>query len=101
MIARNRTAQRAGILLRAFRALAGIALPSLASCAPERTESSAQATTECPGPATLEGIDVSSWQGHIDWPSVAASGRAFAVARVSDGFYVDPDFDYNYGQIHA
>lgn len=44
--------------------------------------------TVCPGPVTVDGIDVSHWQGSINWSSVAADGVVFAFIRVSDG---DPD----------
>ena len=33
---------------------------------------------------TLPGIDVSKWQGTIDWSKVAGAGIRFAIAR-SDG----------------
>jgi len=31
------------------------------------------------------GIDVSHWQGRIDWPKVAASGVDFAIIKATDG----------------
>jgi GH25 family lysozyme M1 (1,4-beta-N-acetylmuramidase) len=37
----------------------------------------------CAGPETLQGIDVSYYQGDIDWPAVAADGISFAWVRVS------------------
>jgi GH25 family lysozyme M1 (1,4-beta-N-acetylmuramidase) len=47
--------------------------------------------------ASVEGIDVSKWQGTIDWPSVAGAGIKFAFIRVSDGAnYLDPQFDRNW-----
>lgn len=56
----------------------------------------------CPGPATLEGIDVSRHNGAIDWAQVKASGRAFAFARVSDGLdYPDETFEANYAGIKS
>lgn len=37
------------------------------------------------------GIDVSRWQGPIDWPAVAAAGHTFAVIRATIGsIYKDP-----------
>lgn len=39
----------------------------------------------CPGPETVPGVDVSYYQGAVDWPVVAASGIRFAIARISDG----------------
>ena len=41
---------------------------------------------------TLEGIDVSVFQGVIDWPAVAAGGITFAVCRATVGLGVDPSF---------
>src|SRR5262249_50395999 len=36
-------------------------------------------------PPRLEGIDVSNWQGEIDWRRVARAGIEFAFIRASDG----------------
>jgi lysozyme len=55
----------------------------------------------CPGPTVVQGIDVSVYQGDIDWSAVKASGRQFAVARVSDGFYKDTQFDQNWPAMKA
>jgi len=46
---------------------------------------SSQALSVCAGSSTVSGVDVSTYQGAVDWPSVKGSGRAFAIARVSDG----------------
>lgn len=44
----------------------------------------------------MKGIDVSSWQGVIDWDKVAKSGVKFAIIRSSYGDgYVDKMFEYN------
>jgi GH25 family lysozyme M1 (1,4-beta-N-acetylmuramidase) len=50
----------------------------------------------CQGPKTLEGIDVSTYQGTIDWTKVKASGRAWAIARVGDGLGNDNQFAANW-----
>ena len=56
----------------------------------------------CANGATVQGVDVSSSAGAVNWNSVAASGMSFAYARVSDGTtFVDPDFDQNYAGIAA
>jgi lysozyme len=48
-------------------------------------------------PWRLAGIDVSSYQGAVDWPRVRAAGVVFAFARVSDGIeVVDQRFAENY-----
>jgi lysozyme len=82
-----------------------LALP-LAACvagdpnADENADTETDALKVCPK-ATVEGIDVSSWQGDIDWKAVHASGRQFAVIRVADGFYVDPKFSQNWAGAKA
>jgi lysozyme len=55
----------------------------------------------CPT-GSVEGIDVSYYQGTINWSSVKASGRQFAFARVSDGTgFHDPQFASYYSGIKA
>ncbi|MCA9707444.1 MAG: hypothetical protein KDK70_16450 [Myxococcales bacterium] len=50
----------------------------------------------CVGPETLFGIDVSYYQGDIDWNAVAADGVTFAWVRVSHSLqFFDPQFDAN------
>jgi len=45
---------------------------------------------------SLPGIDVSHWQGTIDWAQVAASGQRFAIAKATEGrTYVDPMYATN------
>lgn len=47
---------------------------------------------------STEGIDVSQWQGSIDWDTVAASGVDYAIIRAGYGkelFQKDPTFDTN------
>jgi GH25 family lysozyme M1 (1,4-beta-N-acetylmuramidase) len=55
----------------------------------------------CPGKTTLTGVDVSTYQGTIDWAKVKASGRAFAITRVGDGLGGDNTFDANWAGIKA
>lgn len=46
--------------------------------------------------SNIKGIDVSKWQGDIDWPKVKASGIKFAMIRASYGKKsVDPKFHCN------
>jgi len=52
------------------------------------------------GPASaaphIHGIDVSSWQGPIDWGTVRRSGRLFAFAKATEGqTFVDNTFAAN------
>ena len=49
----------------------------------------------------MQGIDVSRWQGTIDWNKVKAAGIKFAILKCggSDaGFYSDRTFEYNYNE---
>ena len=44
-----------------------------------------------------DGIDVSSWQGNIDFNQVKNSGISIVYIKVSEGFYsIDPYFEQNY-----
>ena len=51
------------------------------------------------------GIDVSRYQGNVNWPQVAASGKQFAIVRLgssnNSGLYVDPYFLQNVNGAHA
>jgi GH25 family lysozyme M1 (1,4-beta-N-acetylmuramidase) len=43
-----------------------------------------------------EGIDVSKWQGTINWPMVAAAGKRFVIAKATEGVgYEDGKYDVN------
>ncbi len=43
-----------------------------------------------------EGIDVSHWQGNIDWVQVAAAGKSFAIVKATEGVgYKDDKYDRN------
>lgn len=60
------------------------------------------------GNARLEtpdfGIDVSHWQGDIDWARVKQSGVKFAIIRMGYGKYakqIDPAFETNYADATA
>src|SRR5277367_3179126 len=56
----------------------------------------AQEATVCAAGAVVTGVDVSVYQGTVDWASVKAAGNAFAIARISDGTYLDTEFDTNW-----
>jgi lysozyme len=61
-----------------------------------------EAITVCAAGGVLRGVDVSEYQGSVDWGAVAASGISFAIARVSDGTgTLDPDFSANWSGIKA
>jgi lysozyme len=63
--------------------------------------SHASAAVVCAGSQTVLGIDVSHYQGSIDWNQVKGSGRAFGIASVGDGTYQDPDFAANWDGMKA
>ena len=81
---------------------------ALVACGPEEfgghdpaIGQSTSAVRVCPGPNTVEGIDVSQYQGTIDWTAVKQSGRLFAITRIGDGYGQDPTFDRNWQGIKA
>ena len=83
-----------------------LAIPVLLlACAPgadggERVGAAREAMTVCPAGTTLEGVDISHYDGDIDWPSVVASGRAFAFAKATEGLtFTDPKFADNWAQM--
>ena len=58
----------------------------------------AGALTAAPASAAphIHGIDVSSWQGPVDWEAVRRSGRLFAFAKATEGqTFVDNTFAAN------
>ncbi|MDZ5696806.1 GH25 family lysozyme [Chelativorans sp. M5D2P16] len=45
----------------------------------------------------VHGVDVSRWQGEIDWPSLRAHGANFAFIKATDGIdHLDPMFRKNW-----
>ena len=56
-----------------------------------------QVASVCADGTTVPGIDISYYQGTIDWEAVAADGIAFAFIRVSDGLgHEDSQFADNW-----
>lgn len=87
--------------LQALLAVAGVATTIIA-CGSTPDDKAASALTMCASGQTTEGIDVSKWDGTVDWNAVAQSGRAFAFIRVSDGpANFDPQFDANWANAKA
>ncbi|MFT3839820.1 MAG: GH25 family lysozyme [Myxococcaceae bacterium] len=95
-----------------MRNLAPVALCTLAlfssSCGPQDNSElktgvaqSQQALRVCAAGTTVDGIDVSYYQGTIDWAAVAGSGLQFAITRINDGSYNDPQFGRNWSEIKA
>lgn len=91
------------MLTRAVVATVVLSLSSIACQQPMPAEVGVEyeGLSVCPGKATLTGVDVSTYQGTIDWAKVKASGRAFAITRVGDGLGGDNTFDANWAGIKA
>ena len=52
--------------------------------------------------STVQGIDVSHFQGTVSWQQVAKAGMSFAFAKATEGItYVDPQFAANWAGIQA
>ena len=55
-----------------------------------------------PANGLTEGIDISHWQGTIDWIQVAAAGKRFAFMKASEDIdYVDPTYPANRAAANA
>jgi lysozyme len=53
-------------------------------------------------PTYLRGIDVSHWDGRVDWSKVKAAGNTFAFAKATDGkTHVDHTFSTNWAGMKA
>ncbi|MFO0809211.1 MAG: glycoside hydrolase family 25 protein [Gemmataceae bacterium] len=51
---------------------------------------------------SVRGIDVSHWQGTINWASAQASGLSFAMCKATEGTtYTDPTFETNWRGMKA
>jgi lysozyme len=56
----------------------------------------------CADGAIVEGIDVSYYQGTVNWTDVKQAGKLFAIVRVSDGLnYPDTQFERNWRSTKA
>ena len=73
--------------MRLLLVIATATLPVIAACSsgPNHTCSSGEALTICATGTVVQGVDVSVFQGTVDWTKVKAAGIDFAFARVSDG----------------
>ncbi|MBS2029335.1 MAG: hypothetical protein JST54_15645 [Deltaproteobacteria bacterium] len=90
---------------RSHSALAGALLVCSACGGPEQNPKYVTAQQQglqvCAGPSTVPGIDVSEYQGSIDWGAVAGAGFTFAITRINDGYHSDPYFGANWAGIKA
>jgi lysozyme len=58
-------------------------------------------TVCAPGP-TVDGIDVSHYDGTVDWVKVKASGDVFGIAKASEGLtFIDPKFSANWAAMKS
>jgi beta-phosphoglucomutase-like phosphatase (HAD superfamily)/GH25 family lysozyme M1 (1,4-beta-N-acetylmuramidase) len=67
----------------------------LLSCGRSEVGYEERESVVCPSGSTLTGIDVSSWQGTIDWIQVASAGIVFAYVRATDGALADSRYAAN------
>src|SRR5918993_3190250 len=98
---------------RAFPAIAAAGLVAaalaLAACAqqagyyPAKTDVKPHPNVARAHTLPIHGIDVSRWQGKIDWASVRAAGTQFAFIKATEGGdHIDPRFTENwYGAAQA
>ncbi|MGO8996589.1 MAG: glycoside hydrolase family 25 protein [Polyangiaceae bacterium] len=62
---------------------------------------SAQATS-CAGGSVIKGVDVSHWDGAVNWTSVKASGISFAFAKATESTdLIDDEFAANWSGMKA
>lgn len=85
--------------------LVALAATAIVACGPADESEEDVASTEaavCPGGATVRGVDVSYYQGDVDWKKAKKDGIRFGIARVSDGTgYIDPRFPGNWKEMKA
>jgi len=70
------------------RPVAALIVASLAGCAPPRVGVVNEADTQQCASASVEGVDVYSGTGAVDWSSAQASGRHFAFIKAAQGDYL-------------
>jgi len=78
----------------------------LAACTAEPAEpmlaKTQQAASVCADGPTIEGIDVSRFQGTIDWAKVAGAGKKFAYIQISRSLTdIDAKFPFNWAGAKA
>ena len=73
----------------------------LSACMPSSNDTVVATSSESDdGNIEFDGLDVSHFQGDVDWPSVAAAGKRFAITKATEGIsYIDPNFTQNWQQI--
>jgi lysozyme len=89
--------------------VAVVAVSSAAACSggvdsPDSREAigSAQAAATVCGQTQVKGMDVSHYDGAIDWQTAKGAGIAFAIAKATESTtYVDPTFATNWADMKA
>src|SRR5262245_51757973 len=78
----------------------GLVLLLVAGCAePVEVGETAAEIRVCADGPVVEGIDVSKWQGEIDWDAVAGAGIRFAFIRTNHGLSIlDEWYDFNWSE---
>lgn len=88
-----------------LRASLLLGLGAIAGCAMQTGDEPTGTTEEaavCATGTTVEGVDVSIYQGTVNWTAVKAAGRDFAIARISDGTgSLDSTFAANWAGIKS
>jgi GH25 family lysozyme M1 (1,4-beta-N-acetylmuramidase) len=88
----------------ALRLLLCASLVPVAGCIADTSED-AESNAESDDPIcatgpTIRGVDVSIYQGHIDWKTAHAHNVKFGIARISDGTgNTDPTFNRNWSEM--
>src|SRR5688500_9640649 len=87
-------------------ALALALMTVVSACGPELVSAEELQTGEveaevCAAGPTVEGIDVSRYQGSIDWAGVKAAKKTFAIIQAGRGTSPDPQFAANWAGAKA
>ncbi|MCA0417662.1 MAG: glycoside hydrolase family 25 protein [Proteobacteria bacterium] len=99
MPARKLTSGRIGLKALAFMALMiGLVEPAQALY-PKKGDSSPHHGVRDARRKVIQGIDVSRWQGEIDWARVKDAGTRFAFIKATEGGnHLDPNFKRNWAE---
>lgn len=96
-----RSSRRAWLALTLVGTLGG-ASGCVAATGSESTGSAGSDVSSCATGQTLRGVDVSDYQGSIDWASAKADGITFAFAKATEGeTLVDSKFASNWAGMKA
>lgn len=81
-----------------------LAVATLAGCAdlPPDIDSVAEGVTSCAAGSTIKGVDVSHFDGTVDWGAARRGGIAFAIIKATEGAsFVDSHFAANWTNTRA